>query len=148
MARFNYRMQSILDLKYKTEGQARMEFGSAQFALNEEIDRLNGLIARREQYLERGREMREGGMTVIDIITNDTYITRMDEQIEAQRENVKRAEAAVEKARAKLNDEMQERKMQERLRERAFETWIEEEKAAEAKELDERSSFVYGQKGE
>ena len=35
--------------------------------------------------------------------------------------------------------------MQERLRERAFEVFVEEEKAAEAKELDERSSFVYGQ---
>ena len=139
-------MQSILDLKLKTEGQAKMEFGAAQFALNQEIDALNALIARKERYIDEGRMMREkGGMSVLDIVANDDYILRMDGIIEAQRVNVKKAEEVVEAARAKLNREMQERKMQERLRERAFEDWIEEEKRNEAKEVDERSSFVYGQ---
>jgi flagellar FliJ protein len=33
--------------------------------------------------------------------------------------------------------------MQERLRERAFEQYVEEEKEAESKEMDERTSFTY-----
>ena len=36
--------------------------------------------------------------------------------------------------------------MQERLREKAFEEFLEEEKKAEFKEMDQRTSFTYGQR--
>ena len=152
MARFAYRMQSILDLKYKTEGQARMAFSNALRAVREEEDRLNALYERRARYVEDGKEMRSrsgggGGLPVMDILMNDDYIARMEDLIEVQKAAVKRAEEALEIEREKLNQEVQERKMQERLRERAFEEYLAEEKAQEAKELDERSSFVYGQGG-
>ena len=40
MARFIYRMQSILNIKLKTEDQAKMEFGAARHKLDLENDRL------------------------------------------------------------------------------------------------------------
>ena len=40
MARFIYRMQSILDIKEKLEEQARMEFATAKVRLNEEEEKL------------------------------------------------------------------------------------------------------------
>ena len=145
MARFNYRMQSILDLKYKTEGQAKTEFGLARRALIEEEDKLAELYARKERYFEEGRKMRESdALPVMEIMQNDSFMERMDELIEAQKLAVKRAEDFVEEKRVILTNEMQERQMQERLRERAFEQFIADEKAAEYKEIDERSSFVYG----
>ena len=145
MARFRYRMQSILDLKNKTEGQARTEFGLAQRALFEEEEKLKELIARKEAYFEEGRRMRESGsLPVRDIMATDAYMERMDELIEAQREQVRRAEQTVEVRRRALMVEMQERKMQEKLREKALEKFMKEERANEYKETDERSSFVYG----
>ena len=148
MARFNYRMQSILDLKYKTEGQAKTEFGLARRALIEEEDKLAELYARKERYFEEGRKMRESdALPVMEIMQNDSFMERMDELIEEQKLAVKRAEDFVEEKRLILTNEMQERQMQERLRERAFEQFIADEKAAEYKEIDERSSFVYGNSG-
>ncbi|MBR0163364.1 MAG: flagellar export protein FliJ [Lachnospiraceae bacterium] len=145
MARFVYRMQSILDLKYKTEGQAKTEFGIARRALDDEEERLQALYERKNRYFEDGRRMRESqALPVRDIMQNDEFLTRMDEMIEAQILAVKRAEAVVEEKREILTREMQERQMQERLRERAYEEYLQEEKAQEMKELDERSSFVYG----
>lgn len=49
MARFRYRMQSILDVKSKLETQAKQEFGAAKAALDEEISRLDGLKARKDR---------------------------------------------------------------------------------------------------
>ena len=92
--------------------------------------------------------MRESdALPVMEIMQNDSFMERMDELIEAQKLAVKRAEDFVEEKRVILTNEMQERQMQERLRERAFEQFIADEKAAEYKEIDERSSFVYGNSG-
>jgi flagellar FliJ protein len=59
---------------------------------------------------------------------------------------VKQYEERVEKVRVKLTRNVQERKMQESLRERAFAEFLEEQKQEEAKENDQRSSFTYAQR--
>ena len=59
MAKFRYRMQSILNIKYQLETQAKMEVGRAQMRLNEELEKLQALSDRKEAYLEEGRRMRE-----------------------------------------------------------------------------------------
>ena len=57
MAKFRYRMQSILNIKYQLETQAKMELGKAQMAYNEEQEKLQKLIDRKAAYLEEGRRM-------------------------------------------------------------------------------------------
>lgn len=145
MARFRYRMQSILDLKLKTEGQAKTEFGLARRALIEEEEKLEALYARRERFFEESRRMREEeALPVRDIMEIDRFMDTLDDMIEGQKLAIKRAEEVVEEKRRLLEAEMQERKMQERLREKAFEQFLKDERQAEYKEIDERSSFVYG----
>ena len=67
----------------------------------------------------------------------------MQEFIEIQRDAVEAANMQLEKARIKLRTAMQESKTQEKLRERAFEEFIREENAREAKEVDELVSYTY-----
>ncbi len=148
MARFRYRMQSILDLKLKTETQARNEYGIAQHALNVEQDRLEQLRAQKAGYEEEGRRLREGTLVLLDIQANSNSILAMDDRIARQMQVIAKAEEAVEAARMKLMVNIQERKMQESLREKAFEEFLVEEKAAEAKENDERTSYTYGAKAQ
>ncbi len=147
MSRFRYRMQSILDLKYKTETQAKSEFGMANVELSRQEEALNSLILRRRFYFEEGKRLRESkSLPLTDIMQNDYFISCMDEAISEQKENVKKAEEAVEEKRVKLTVEMQERKIQEKLREKAFESYLADEKRAEALETDQRSSFIYGRR--
>ena len=47
MAKFVYRMQSILNIKEKMESQARNEFARARQHLNEEEEKLKGLTERK-----------------------------------------------------------------------------------------------------
>lgn len=147
MAKFRYRMQSILNIKYQLETQAKMEVGRAQMRLNEEQEKLQALIDRKEAYLEEGRQIREKALHVNDLRDNRNAVLIMDELIAVQEFEVRKAEEAVERARAKLTEIMQERKMHEKLKEKALLQFLEEEKAAEFKVVDELTSYTYGQRG-
>jgi len=147
MAKFAYRMQSILNIQYQLETQAKMELGRAQVKLMEEEEKLQGLIDRKKAYLEEGRRLRSNRLRVNDLKDNRHAMLIMDEMIEAQRGQVAAAERVVEAARLKLQGVMQERKMHEKLKEKAFEQFMREENAAEGKAVDELTSYTYGQRG-
>jgi len=121
-----------------------MEFGQAVSKLNSEEQKLEELKNTREGYLEEGRRLRNEGIDVLKLKENEQLLKYTDTLIEGQIERVKIASRALERARNKLTIAMQERKAQEKLKERAFETYIEEEKQAEAKEIDELVSYRYG----
>ncbi|NBJ93515.1 flagellar export protein FliJ [Parablautia muri] len=146
MARFRYRMQSILNIKIKMEDQAKMEFAAARMHLDEEEEKLQVLFDRKEAYENKGRELRKNSLKVLDILENRDAIAVMDEFILFQKQQVKLAEDQLEAARKKLQLARQESKTQERLREKAFEVFIHEENAKEAKEVDELTSYTHGRK--
>ena len=147
MAKFRYRMQSILNIKYQLENQAKMDLGRAQVRLMEEEEKLQTLIDRKEAYLEEGRRMRSKMLHVSELRDNSNAVSVMDEMIDRQKEQVAKAEEAVEAARVRLQEVMQERKMHERLKEKALEQFRREENAAEFKSVDELTSYTYGQRG-
>lgn len=147
MAKFRYRMQSILNIKYQLENQAKMHLGRAQVRLMEEEEKLQTLIDRKEAYLEEGRRMRSKTLHVSELRDNSNAVSVMDEMIDRQKEQVAKAEEAVEAARVRLQEVMQERKMHERLKEKALEQFRREENAAEFKSVDELTSYTYGQRG-
>ncbi len=146
MAKFKYRMQNILNVKLQLETQAKMELGRQQALLREEQDRLKSLQDRKEDYLEEGRRIRGDVLNAGQLRDNANAISAMDDLILAQEDRVDEALLRVEQARAKLQEVMQNRKMHEKLKEKAFEQFMGEEKAAEGKAVDELTSYTYGQR--
>ncbi len=146
MAKFIYRMQSILDIKEKMEEQAKMEFAAARIRLDEEEEKLQMLNDRKAGYEEKGRDLRKDALKVQEIMENREAIARMEEFIAFQQQQVKRAEELLEGARYKLQIARQESKTQEKLREKAFDQFMREENAREAKEIDELTSYTHGRK--
>ena len=146
MARFIYRMQSILNIEEKMEEQARMEFAQARMRLTAEEERLALLKERKDAYLHKGQELQKDSLNVLDIMENREALSLMNEFIDEQQKAVLRAERQLEEARLKLQNAMQESKTHERLKEKAFEEFVKEINAQEAKEIDELTSYVYGQK--
>lgn len=146
MARFKYRMQSILDIKEKLEEQARMEFATAKVRLNEEEEKLQILIDRKDAYEEEGRSLQKDSLPVREILDNREAIERMKEYIDVQIQAVRQAEIRMDEAREKLTIAMQESKTHQKLRENAFVEFMKEEEKKESKEVDELTSYTYGQK--
>ena len=139
-------MQNILNLKYKLEEQAKLDFAAARKRLDDELEKLELLFGRKAAYEEEGRRLRENELNVQDILDNKNAILQMDDYILLQKVQVSRAEEELEEERRKLQEIRQERQVQEKLREKAFEIFIKEENARESKEVDELTSYTYGQK--
>ncbi len=146
MARFRYSMQSILNIKLKMETQAKQEFSAAKAALDEEEERLQRLFDRKAGYEERAAELLSGTLNVRDINENKMAVLCMDRYIEEQRLQVAKAERNLEQARERLTEVMMERKTHETLKEKTFQQFLMDEKRQESKEIDELTSYTYGQK--
>ncbi len=148
MAKFKYRLQNILNIKLKMEDQAKQEFSAAKIQLDEEEEKLEALIARKNGYEEKARELLSGVLNVREIEDNKNAIITMEGYVAAQRFEVDKAARRLEQARVRMTEAMQERKTQETLREKAFEAFLQEENRAESKAIDELTSYTYGQKQE
>ena len=148
MAKFRYRLQNVLNIKLKMEDMAKQEFSTAKMLLDEEEEKLFGLLARKIEYEELARSLFIGVLIVREIETNQNAILTMDGYIAEQHVQVENARRKLENARERMKVAMQERKTQETLREKAFDEFVRELNREESKVIDELTSYTYGQKQE
>ena len=136
-------MQNILDIKYKLEDSAKQEYAEARIRLNEEEEKLEALMIRKNEYYIQYQNAIQGNLDFLKIEELANAMDIMDEMIALQNEMVKKRNKELEKARAKLNQVMQERKMHEKLKEKQFDEFVVELNAQENKETDEVVSYQY-----
>ncbi len=146
MARFRYRMQNILELKEKLEEQEKNNFASRRAALTEEEEKLDAVLAKRNAIVEEGKALRLTTIDVVKIRENQRAKEYAEEAVKQQRVKVRIAEKNLDAARARMQTAVQERKIHEKMREKAFDRFIEEQNAEEVKEIDQLTSYVYGTK--
>ena len=144
MAKFIYKMQSLLNIKEKLEEQAKTAYGLDRMTLNEEEAKLAELIARKEQYVEQKRQEMSSSINVHELTQLEHAIKSMEYRIAEQILVVKQAEKNVQLAQAKLENAMKERKIQEKLKENAFEEFKKELEAKEQQEINELVTFRFG----
>lgn len=143
MAKFFYRMQNILNIKYKLEEQAKQEFSNAQYRYRQEEERLERLKHRKQDYTEEMRGHAKERLNVLELERCNDAIALLNMRIREQKEVVFRAMTEVDQARAKLNRSMQERKTHEKLKEHQFESFLQELNTEEMKEIDELVSYQH-----
>ncbi len=143
MAKFVFKMQSILNIKLKLEDQAKIAFGQESAKLKKEEEVLQGLIMQRGMYERRAVELVKGTISLRDIRENKQSIDIMKSRIRAQMMVVRAAEKRVEAARIRLNEVMIERKTFEKLREHAFEEFRQEVAYEENQAVNELVSYTY-----
>ena len=136
MAKFQYRMQNILNIKMKLEVQAKNAYGIANGKYQEEQKKLQTLMLRRMEYEQKLKELVNGAIDVQKIAHARNDVNAMKTLVRRQMIEVHKAELEVERTR-------QELKTHEKLRERAFEQFKKELAEQEAKEIDELVSYTY-----
>lgn len=135
-----------MDIKSKLEEQEKNNFAAAQRKLAEEQELLSIAVNKREALTEEARRMRGEALNVLELKENEYARKYADEQVKRQRLNVVVAEKNVEVARVRMQKAIQERKVHDKLKEHAFEEFLQEENAAEIKEIDELTSYTHGKK--
>lgn len=143
MAKFVYRMQNILNIKQKLETQAQMAYSIANQKYLEEQKVLQQYLIRRVGYEKQLKEAMQGDLNLQEVVHARANVNDMKTIVRRQMMQVHTAEKAMEDARVALNEVMQDRKVQEKLREKAFEEFKQELAATETKEIDELVSYTY-----
>lgn len=143
MAKFIYKMENILGVKYKLEDQAKTAYGIARRRLIKEEERLLELRARLEAYQNKGKELMLKKLDIKKLKEYTEASEAVKKEIKLQELAVKKAEQQVELARQRLNAAMLERKTHEKLKENAKDVFFLELASDERKEIDELVSFKY-----
>lgn len=148
MAKFIYRMENILNIKYKMEEQAKQEYMTVRMRLNEAEEQLLALQNRKSKYFDTYRRLVSEKLDVLEIEACKDAIILMDQYIDAQNQVIKRIELELEAAIVKMNEAMQERKIHEKLKENQFEIFLQELNQEEMKEIDQLVSYQYNNTSE
>lgn len=140
-------MQNILNMKEKLETQAKNEFASANMELLEEQDKLARMLEHSRRLEEESKQLRlKESLSIKEIKDNTLSIELQKEKMKQQALRIHAAEKKVEQKRKVMVELMQEKKTHELLREKAFEQFLLDEKSEESKQIDELTSYTYGQK--
>ena len=148
MAKFEYKFQVLLDLKKQLEEQAKNEFGKAIARLDREKQELRRIEDAIRMSIDEFRVISGGRFTAGTIKRYNAFIKRMKENAAAQKLIIKKAEEEVEQARQLLVKAIQEREKFEKLEEKEYEKYFEEEKRLDNMIVDELVSYRSGSKSE
>ena len=148
MAKFIFKMESILSIKTKLEDQAKAEYGIEVMKLREEEHKLMLLEKRKHGFEQQLLEAVNGRLVILSIRRLEDSVENLKYNIKLQIVVIRQQEERVAKARAKLDNAMKERKIYEKLKEKAFEQFKAELNAQEQKEIDQLVSFRFRSAGE
>ena len=120
-----------------------MEYSDGNQNYREQQEILNGYMIRRMQYEKHWKEQMKGNIDLASVQHAREDANTMKTIVRRQMMEVHKAEKELEDAREKLNTVMQERKIQEKLRDKAFEDFKQELAHEETKEIDELVSYTH-----
>ena len=144
MAKFVYGMQNVLNIKERMETQAKTEYAQMLGALHDEEIRMQSIVNTLNSYKSQAK----GTLDIARIRRCSEAISITEDMAKNQAVRVRIAEKNVENAMMKLTAAVKERKVQEKLKEKAFEEFLQELNAQEMKEIDEVVSFNYNNREE
>lgn len=144
MAKFIFKLQSVLNLRKQKEDNIKNELGIAIQRLEQEKRRLseleNTLDATVREFNEKTRKT-----TVHELIEYNEYLSLLNSRIKSQKDNVNNAAQYVDKVREELVKAVKDRKILEKLKERHYEEFLLERKKLEQKTNDEIVSYNYNE---
>lgn len=143
MAKFIFKMQSLLNIKRQMEQSLKNELGKAVQKLELEKNRFKSLEIEQEECISNLNSKSSKGIIVSKIQEYNSYISLLKEKMKIQKENINYAQNIVDKYREQLIKMMQEKEILEKLREKKYAEYLIEELKEEQKIIDEVISYKY-----
>lgn len=141
MAKFRFRLQSVLGIKEKVEDLKKNEFGKAVTALAEAQRVKAEMEASRDGCIDDFRRDIAQGIDPDAFKRYNQFLEQIKLAIKRQEFVVEQCEIFVEQKREELVEAMRDRKTLETLRDNDFEEFLIEEKKQEQKVVDEIVSY-------
>ncbi len=142
MAKFTFRLQTVLNLKTQQEENKKIELGRAIQQLEKEKRKLRLLEGHLKQLIKEFNESAKK-TTVTKLVEYNEFLSVLTKRIKAQKENVNYRAQIVDKIREELLEAVKERKILEKLREKKKHEFLLESKKNEQKINDEIVSYNF-----
>ncbi|MFV0440928.1 MAG: flagellar export protein FliJ [Lachnospirales bacterium] len=148
MKGFDFKLQTVLELKSKIEEQRKIELGFATQKYEKQLLILKDLFARKSDANKMKKKLVESTVNIVEFANYTNYIERLDKDIVKQEETVKKEEENLNLAKKNLYDVMQERKAYEKLKEKKLEIYKKEMLSKEQKNVDEIVTYNHSKNRE
>lgn len=137
MARFVFRLESVLGVRKHEEERCKLAFAAAMQRRNAADERLRDVTGRFESALDEAAKLSRGLSTVLDLMRSYDYrVALLQEQAQAAADLLD-AERGLEAAREAMIGARKERRAVELLKESHYRKWKAAEEYREQIELDE-----------
>ena len=143
MVKFRYSMQSVLDIKYRFEDQAKGVYAAAKLRYEEEVEKKERLEEQKRRYEDALQKLMLNRLDFREIQFTKTGIEAIEDAIKKQKRAVAIAKHEMDAASERLRELMVERKTHEKLKEKALEEYQKESLDVERKETDEIVSYRF-----
>ncbi|MCX8147511.1 MAG: flagellar export protein FliJ [Candidatus Woesearchaeota archaeon] len=143
MAKFIFKLQSLLNVKMQMEDNLKNELGKATQKLENEKERLRQIENERIECINQVSGESSRGIMVGKLKEYSAFISFLKEKAELQKENINYAQNVVDKYREQLIKVVQEKEMLEKLKEKKFKEYLKEQFKEEQKINDEITSYKY-----
>ncbi len=146
MAKFIYRLQTVLNIKKQLEKESKNQLAIQIRTLNDEQQKLSDINSKQNSCLNGIAKVSTGNIQVDTLRQYNTYLSALKKQLSEQENNVNKASENVDIYREKLMNAAKEKKTLELLKEKKHQAFSYNEMKKEEKIVDEVLSFKYMKK--
>ena len=137
MARFQFKLQKVLETRLTFEDLAKRRFGEAVREVRKQEEIRDDLIRQRENHLNDMADRRKLPSTVVQFSQDIQYEWMLKMKIRRQNDVVTKVKQKMEKRRRELVEAIKERKIMENLRQKQFDEFRKLQKKDDIKFADE-----------
>lgn len=146
MAAYNYRFAKILTIREQEKNETEMSYKEASREFEEIATKLYDLLKKKEDLLDYQEERLKVGSSIDEVHHCARFIDSLEKTIADVQKKVIQARAKMQWFEEKLLEKNLEVKKFEKMREKDFEAFQEEQNRIETNFLDEISSMSYNKK--
>lgn len=143
MPKFNFRLQRVLDIKKHKEEEKKQELAKLLLKYKKEEALLFYLKDNQTKYQNKLREKQRGAMDIFEMIFYYTYLYKLSYDIKNQQDILRKLETEINNKREEVISASKERKIFEKLKDKKFSQWKQEQNLQEQKFLDEIGIVKY-----
>lgn len=146
MSRYQYRFNNLLSIREQEKSETEMAYKEAVRQFEEVATKLYDLLKKREDLMNFQQERLQVGASIDEINHYTKFIDSLEKTIADVQQKVQQARAKMNWHEEKLLEKNIEVRKFEKMREKDFEAYKEEQNRLETIQLDELSSLAYNKK--
>lgn len=146
MVQYTYKFEKVLNIREQEKQQTEMAYKEAVQSFETIATELYELLKKKEGLIDVQNERLKVGATIDEIHHFGLFIGSLEKTIEEVQQKVMQARMKMQWHEQKLLEKNLEVRKFEKMREKDFAIFIEEQKRIESQNLDEISSLMYAMK--